>query len=87
MLYLYANNRWQQAMKLSVRKSGKNLTLVLPDEVVAKLGWTRGDILDAEVIDGRLQIVRTQTFHDRAMEIARRGMVKDRKTFEALAKT
>ena len=74
-------------MRLTVRKSGKNLTLVLPDEVVAKLGWSRGDVIDAEVIDGRLQIVRTQTFHDRAMEIARRGMVNYRKTFEDLAKT
>jgi antitoxin component of MazEF toxin-antitoxin module len=74
-------------MKFTVRKSGENLILVLPDEAVAKLGWTRGDVLAAEVIDGRLQIVHTQTFHDRAMEIARSGMVKYRKTFEALAKT
>jgi antitoxin component of MazEF toxin-antitoxin module len=74
-------------MKLTVRKSGENLTLILPDEVVAKLGWSRGDILDAKVVDSRLQIVRIQTFHDRAKEIARRGMVKYRKTFEGLAKT
>lgn len=74
-------------MKLTVRKSGENLTLVLPDEVVAKLGWSRGDILAAEVVDGELKIIRTQTFHDRAMEIARRGVGKYRKTFEALAKT
>jgi hypothetical protein len=74
-------------MKLTVRKTGKDLTLVLSDEVIAKLGWSRGDVLDAEVVDGRLQIVRTQTLHDRAMEIARRGAVKYRKTFESLAKT
>ena len=74
-------------MKLTVRKLGEKLTLVLPDEIVAKLGWSRGDVFDAEVIDGRLQIVRTQTFHNRAMEVARKGMVKYRKTFEALAKT
>jgi len=74
-------------MKLKVRKSGENLILMLPDEIVAKLGWSRGDVLAAEVIDGELKIVRTQTFHDRAMEIARRGMVKYHKTFEALAKT
>lgn len=74
-------------MKLTIRKSGEKLTLVLPDEIVAKLGWSRGDVLDAEAIDGRLQIVRAQTFHNRAMEIARKGMVKYRKTFEALAKT
>ena len=74
-------------MKLTIRKSEENLALVLPDEVVAKLGWSHGDVLDAEVVDGRLQIVRTQTVRDHAMEFARRGMVKYRKAFEALAKT
>jgi antitoxin component of MazEF toxin-antitoxin module len=73
-------------MKFKVRKSGENLILVLPDEVVAKLGWARGDILNAEVVGDSLKIVQTQTAHDHAMEIARRGMVKYRKTFEALAK-
>lgn len=74
-------------MKLSVRKSGKNLTLILPDEVVARLGWSHGDVLDAEAVDGRLEIIRTQTFHERAMEFARRGFTKYRKAFETLAKS
>lgn len=74
-------------MKFLVRKSGEKFVVDLPSETIAKLGWARGDVLAAEVVDGGLKIVRIQTFHDRAMEIARRGMMKYRKTFEALAKT
>jgi antitoxin component of MazEF toxin-antitoxin module len=74
-------------MKFTVRKSGRNLIVVLPDDFVAKLGWRRGDVLTAEVVVAGLGITRIQTFHDRAMEFARRGMVNYRETFEALAKT
>ena len=63
------------------------MIVVLPDDVVAKLGWMRGDALSAEVVNSSLKITRTQKSHGRAMEIARRGMVKYRKSFEALAKT
>ena len=74
-------------MKFEVRKSGEEFVLDLPDEVVAKLGRRQGDILAVEIIGGRLQIARVHTFHDRAMEFARRGFVKYRETFEALAKS
>jgi antitoxin component of MazEF toxin-antitoxin module len=77
----------EQAMKFTVDKSGENLTVVLPDDVIAKLGWARGDVLSAEIVNGSLKITRIQTFHDRAMEFARRAMVKYRRTFEALAKS
>lgn len=74
-------------MKLTISKSNERLVVNLPDEAVAQLGWARGDVLTAEVVDGGLRIERIQSFHDRAMEIARRGMVKYRQAFEALAKT
>ena len=74
-------------MRFTVRKSGENLIVDLPDDAVAKLGWRNGDVLSAEVVEGGLKVTRLQTFHDRAMAIARRGMVKYRETFEALAKT
>ncbi|MEJ2375553.1 MAG: AbrB/MazE/SpoVT family DNA-binding domain-containing protein [Pseudolabrys sp.] len=74
-------------MKLTVRKSGEELAIVLPDDVVAKFGWKRGDVLSAEVVEGGLKIRRIQTIHDRAMGFVRRCMVKYRKTFEILAKT
>jgi len=74
-------------MKFTVRKSGENLTVVLPDDAVAKLGWSPGDVLSAEVVEGSLKIRCIQTFHDRAMQFARRAMSKYRETFRALAKT
>lgn len=51
---------------------------MLPNDVTANLEWGRGDVLSAEVVEGGLKIRRVQTFHDRAMEIARQAMVKCR---------
>ena len=72
-------------MKFALYNSGR--TIDLPDELVAQLGWRRGDLLSIEAEKGALRIVRAQTYHDRAMHFARRAMVKYRETFEALAKT
>ncbi len=74
-------------MELKICKSGDNLFVVLPKDAVSQLGWTHGDILAGEVVDGSLNVVRAMTAHDHAMEIARAGMKKYRSTFETLAKT
>jgi hypothetical protein len=74
-------------MKTAIEKCKGNLFVILPKDAVARLDWGHGDILNIEVTDGGLKIVRVQTFHDHAMEIARRGFVKYRETFEALAKS
>jgi antitoxin component of MazEF toxin-antitoxin module len=74
-------------MKTKIEKSGENLFVVVPKEAVSQLGWTHGDILGAEVVDGSLKIVRTQTAHDRALEFARKGIEKYREAFATLAKS
>jgi antitoxin component of MazEF toxin-antitoxin module len=74
-------------MKIQVGKCKNNLFVILPQEVVAQLAWTSGDIVDVEVDGNDLRLVRTMTNHDHAMEIARHGMEKYRETLEALAKT
>jgi bifunctional DNA-binding transcriptional regulator/antitoxin component of YhaV-PrlF toxin-antitoxin module len=74
-------------MKTKLEKSEENLFVVVPKGAVSQLGWTHGDILSAEVVDGGLKIVRTQTADDHAMEFARKGMEKYHETFATLAKS
>jgi putative addiction module antidote len=75
------------SMKTKIGKSGENLFVVVPKEAVSQLGWTHGDILGVEVVDGGLKVVRIQTAHDRAMAIARRGMAEYHEAFATLAKS
>ncbi len=74
-------------MKIEIGKCKDNLFLILPKEAVAQLDWGSGDIIDIEVVDGRLKAVRTMTKHDHAMEIADRIMDEYSETFKALAKS
>ncbi len=74
-------------MKIKIEKCKDKLLVVIPNDAITQLGWEHGDILDGEVANGSLKIVRSMTAHDHAMEIARNGMKKYRKTFETLAKT
>jgi hypothetical protein len=64
-----------------------NLFVILSKQAVDKLDWGSGDIVDIEVIDDGLKVVRTMTKHDHAMIIAERIMVEYSETFEALAKS
>ena len=74
-------------MKLKLSKIGDDTVVVLPAEVVSRLGWEPDDFYEGEVHGDELRIVRTETKHTRAMKIARRGMEKYRSTLEKLAKS
>ena len=74
-------------MSIEIGKCKDNLFVVLPKSVAAALGWDHGDLVDMEVIDGGLKVIRTMTKHDHAMQIAERVMEEYRETFEALAKS
>jgi len=74
-------------MKFKVEKRKDKLFVGLSKDAISQLGWGHGDILSGEIADGGLKVVRSMTAHDHAMEIARTGMKKYRKTFESLAKT
>ncbi len=74
-------------MKLKLRKIGDHTAAILSDDLLSRLEWRAGDILDAEVVDDGLKILRTETVHARAMKIARKGMEKYRDTLEKLAKS
>lgn len=74
-------------MKLQLQKVGDQLACLLPDEVAARLRWEAGDVVELSVGENNLQVVRTQTAFDRAMEIARSGMDEYRETLATLAKS
>jgi putative addiction module antidote len=74
-------------MKVKVRKFKEKLGVVFPDEVITSLGWEPGDVLDVEVEDNGLKIVRVETAFDRAMRIAKDAMDEYREALQALAKS
>ena len=74
-------------MKLEIRKVGDETVLALPAEIVSQLGWEPGDVCEGQLEGDRLSIIRTETNHDRAMRIARKGMEIYRATLDKLAKS
>jgi len=74
-------------MKLQAKKHGGNITISIPPELLTELKWQSGDVLEAAIEGSALRLLRVQTFHDHAMEIARTGMDKYREAFKILAKS
>jgi putative addiction module antidote len=73
-------------VKLSIQNVGDDVVFVIPAELVSQLEWGPGDILEAELVEGGLKLVRVETKHQRAMKIAREGMQKYRDALAKLAK-
>ena len=73
-------------MKLTIHQLDEQLGIVLPDELTAFLGWAPGDVLDAEVENKTLKIVRVESANERGMRIVRRAINNYRGALEALAK-
>jgi len=74
-------------MKLRIEKCGDKLVIPLPSELAVQLTWGHGDILEADLVGDNLQVKRTLSAHDHALEIAREVMEEYREVFETLAKT
>jgi antitoxin component of MazEF toxin-antitoxin module len=74
-------------MKIRVHQFEEELGLVLPDELIASLGWESGDVLDVQIDNDGLRIVRVETAFENAMRIAERAMDDYRETLQTLAKS
>lgn len=74
-------------IKLEIRKVDDVTVIVIPEEIASQLRWEPGDEYVGEVHGDRLLVVRTETKHEQAMKIARRGMEKYRDTMVKLAKS
>jgi putative addiction module antidote len=74
-------------VELKVRKFGNSLGVILPKEVIQRLGTAEGKrILLLESTDGVFQFAPTDEELEEQMKIAREGMARYRNTLRALAK-
>ncbi len=73
-------------MKLELKKIGNSTGIILPKELLARLGLTQGDVVDVtESSDGLTLRPSDETFA-RGMEIARAAMKQYRNTLKELSK-
>jgi putative addiction module antidote len=73
-------------MKLEIKKIGNSTGLILPKELLARLGLSQGDsVVVSETPDGFKVSRQDQTF-ERGLEIARKAMKTYRNALRELAK-
>ena len=48
-------------MKVQIHRDGEGTVIILPDELIASLGWQPGDVLEASIDGNALNIARTDT--------------------------
>lgn len=74
-------------MKLEIKKIGNSTGLILPKELLARLGLSQGDhVLVTEAPDGSLNVAPYANDDDETMRLAREVMKEYRTTLKALAK-
>jgi putative addiction module antidote len=74
-------------MKAEIRNSNGGFVLTLPDELIARLDWQAGDIVDVEPQENGLKVVRVETVFDRTMKIAEQVMYEYHDALAELAKS
>lgn len=73
-------------MKLELKKIGNSTGLILPKELLARLGLQQGDSVTVTETPDGLAIRRGDEAFDKGMEIARKGMKIYRNALSELAK-
>ena len=74
-------------MKLEIKKIGNSTGIILPKELLARLGLKQGDeLFVTELPDRTIRLSLFDPHHDEVMEIAREVFREYRETFKALAK-
>lgn len=74
-------------MKLELKKIGNSTGLILPKELLARLGLSQGDsVYVTESADGGIRLVPRDPDFERGMEIARKAMKKYKSALRELAK-
>jgi putative addiction module antidote len=71
---------------LKLTSIGNSVGLILPKEVLARLGVGKGDTLFAVETDGGLRLTTSDPDFEKQMEVARQVMKKRRTVLRALAK-
>lgn len=73
-------------MKLELKKIGNSTGLILPKDLLARLGLQQGDSVTVTETPDGLAIRRGDETFDKGMEIARKGMKIYRNALSELAK-
>jgi putative addiction module antidote len=74
-------------MQLEIKKIGNSTGLILPKELLARLGLEQGDkVFVTEGPDKTITVSIYDPSHERVMEIGREVFKEYRETFKALAK-
>ena len=73
-------------MKLELKKIGNSTGLILPKELLARLGLQQGESVSVTETPDGLAIRRGDETFDKGMEIARKAMKTYRNTLKELAK-
>jgi putative addiction module antidote len=73
-------------MNVTIRKIGNSEGVILPKEVLHKLGLKSGDTLQLNEVDGSIQLVPEQADLAEQLRAARLGMQKYRAALRELAK-
>ena len=74
-------------MKLTIHKANEKLVVELPGDIVTRLGWGSGDVLEAEVVGDAIRLVRIETTSDATERTAEEVMDDYSWTLEQLAKS
>lgn len=74
-------------MKLQIKKIGNSTGVILPKELLTKLGLEQGDtVYVTETPDGALKLASRDPDFERGMDIARKAINKYRNALAELAK-
>lgn len=74
-------------MKLEIKKIGNSTGLILPKELLARLGLAQGDsVFVTETPEKALKITGYDPDHEKVIELGREVFKEYRETFKALAK-
>ncbi len=74
-------------MKLEIKKIGNSTGVILPKELLARLGLAQGDnVYVTETPDGGLKLEPRDPEFERGMEVARKAMKKYKNALHELAK-
>lgn len=77
----------ENIIKRKVRQSGNSIVVTLPESVLKQLHVEKGDTVQFESIEGRVQIVKAtdiQSINPRVIELANSIFTRNEETFKAL---
>ena len=73
-------------MNITIRKIGNSEGIIIPKEVLDRMGLKTGDTLELREVSGNIELIPEQADLSEQLEAARRGMKKYHVALRELAK-